>query len=463
VNSLWLRKGRPALLALFVIVMGTALLMWPAFLNGFPIFTYSSGGYLADFFQSPPQWPSHRSLIYAYFLRGATLGSSSLWAVVVSQAAITAWLLRVFFQLTWSIWSELHFLLAVLCLSLLTPIPWYISQISPDFMTPLLFVVSVIFLSFWAQASFPAKVGTVFVWGVGLLFNFYYPALIVVYLIGVGIFLCFCEREHLSKAVLKISMRPWLLGILVLIVAATGIRLGDGRKPFVWGWPNYLLARMAESGTLSVLLSQECGKKHFRLCEFQSDISKTTVMDFLFSDRSPFNATTESEWNGYRREAKTLIFESLKTNPVLNMRAGLKAWILQTAMPFEGNDWLVPIAAGSLAGSYFAPLTSWFPSDYLAARESIKKWNLTMDVRDMTKILCGWAFWLTFVLLTIYAFVARDSSRLICASAVLFLISNSFVCGIFFGSRPRLQERAAGISVLCFLSIGAKEKMRRWR
>jgi hypothetical protein len=125
-----LSRGMPENPILFTIcLIGlTALLLYPVYINGFPILNYDTGTYLESALTF--KVPADRPIGYSLLLTVVRI-TNSLRLVVFIQAIITAYLLIVFLQycLGYRPYLIASFLMGVI---ILTPLPFMVSFLYPD-------------------------------------------------------------------------------------------------------------------------------------------------------------------------------------------------------------------------------------------------------------------------------------------------------------------------------------------
>lgn len=103
--------------------------------NRFP-FVFSDSGTYIDV-AITHFWPGDRSALYSLFIYPLHL-KLTLWPVVLVQAAMTWYLVRVFFRTFARAFREEQVVLSVLVLGLCSSAPWFVGQIMPDVFAALL-------------------------------------------------------------------------------------------------------------------------------------------------------------------------------------------------------------------------------------------------------------------------------------------------------------------------------------
>jgi hypothetical protein len=116
-------------LALAAILLGAALLAWPAFLNGYPLVFIDSVSYLGQTLF--PEWPWDKSPAYGAFLHALHWGWS-LWAALAGQALVVSHLLWVAQRAARGGVSPATHLLLCAVMAGLTALPWFTATLMPD-------------------------------------------------------------------------------------------------------------------------------------------------------------------------------------------------------------------------------------------------------------------------------------------------------------------------------------------
>jgi hypothetical protein len=108
--------------------------------NQFPFVFSDTGTYLGAAINR--QLPGDRTVFYSLYILPLHL-KISLWPIVVAQAVVTYYLIRVFFRTFSKRFSEVQLVLSILVLSLASSLPWFVGQIMPDLFSALV-ILSII-------------------------------------------------------------------------------------------------------------------------------------------------------------------------------------------------------------------------------------------------------------------------------------------------------------------------------
>lgn len=114
------------------ILASAALLLWPAFWNGWPLIFSDTADYLWVWTQ-PPWFKTIRPPAYGWAIAPLHLGVT-LWPVLAAQAVLTVWLLRLVLRRA-GLDGGWHLLGVSAALALLSGAPWFASWVMADAMT----------------------------------------------------------------------------------------------------------------------------------------------------------------------------------------------------------------------------------------------------------------------------------------------------------------------------------------
>jgi hypothetical protein len=128
-----------------LIVLGAAILMIPALLNGFPFIFQDSADYLVF---RPHYYRSPFYGIWIFFFHM----NRFIWGPAIAQALVGSHLLYTLVKLQRVPWTEMSFLLLVLLLTALSSLPFFVGIIMPDifaaYMVILLYLIGFRFFEF---------------------------------------------------------------------------------------------------------------------------------------------------------------------------------------------------------------------------------------------------------------------------------------------------------------------------
>lgn len=112
--------------------IGSLLVVWVAFYNGYPLVYSDTGTYLYSSVHLTS--PDDRPIFYGLFLRLTGMQANN-WVPIIFQGIIGYWVIYRFVKLTLNKFSIFWTFGIVVALALLTALPWYASQLMPDIFT----------------------------------------------------------------------------------------------------------------------------------------------------------------------------------------------------------------------------------------------------------------------------------------------------------------------------------------
>ena len=117
-----------------LLIACSALMLLPAFINGYPIVNPDTGTYLFSGFLL--EIPADRPIAYGLLIRLFSFNGATLWPVVISQAVIVSALLT--FLIRQYVPSKQYYFLSVLTIAFLsttTSLSWIVSELIADVYT----------------------------------------------------------------------------------------------------------------------------------------------------------------------------------------------------------------------------------------------------------------------------------------------------------------------------------------
>ncbi|HEX2941034.1 MAG TPA: hypothetical protein VHO91_08305 [Rhodopila sp.] len=330
------------------------LLLWPAVWNGYPIVFADTGTYLSQAIHRYAGWD--RPVFYSLFMLPLH-ATVTLWPVLIAQALLTAWVLWLVWRVLAPNQGLLRFVLLVAALSACTWLPWIVSEIMPDILTPLL-VLAMAPLIWAPEALSPrerrllAALATVCIaaqqssLALALLLI---PASLAVrsLLLSAGPAGAPVRRRlHILPVFL-----PPALAALMLCLANFAAHGRFAVSPF---GNVFLLARVIADGPGMATLQRDCARAHWRLCPYL-DRFPATSDDFLWRADSPLYQA-----GGPKRvsaEAGAIIAATLRSDPAGAARAAIADTWMQ-AIRFDSGDGLQP---------WPSQVSHWIRDDFPAA------------------------------------------------------------------------------------------------
>lgn len=260
---------------LLAILLGAAMLVWPAALNGYPLVFIDSVSYLGQTLF--PEWPWDKTPAYGAFLHLFHWGWS-LWLPLAAQGLILSHLLWLTQRGMRGEVTVLSHLLLCAGLAALTSAPWFAATLMPDIF---------------------AAVGPLCL----LLLGFERDRLNrieAVWLVLLGALAIATHLSHLPTAaalILLVALGGRSLGaalrtVLPLLLALAGLVSANawatGRPTLSPHGAVFLLARLQADGPAAATLRDHCPRAGWRLCAFADRLPMDSNA-FLWDPGSPLN------------------------------------------------------------------------------------------------------------------------------------------------------------------------------
>jgi hypothetical protein len=409
------------------------LLLWPAVLNGYPLVFADTGTYLSQAINLHLGWDRPPFYSFCLLLTHWTL---STWRVILVQSVVAAWVVSIWARIVVRWWRAWMIVPAVGLLSLLTPLPWTVAELSPDFLTALMAVALMLLL------FAPNHVGRYERFG----------------LIALVTFAIDCHLSNLPIALIVLAvylpvrreLAPWV-GVVGGVLALVSFNLVVGRGPVIAPYGNiFLLARVVADGPGRDVMLAECPERRWLLCS-HLDALPVTADAFLWRADSPlYRAGGPRLVSG---EANGIIIQAIQMEPLQQLNATAANTGIQ----------LLRFATGDGLDPWPEEVTPWieqdFPAEevgrYLAARQTkgielVPAWMLRLHVvvAVTTIVLCS-------VLLMPRWRFRRDACFL--AAVLVTLVANAAVCGGLSGPHDRYQSRVIWLpGAMAGLAIAAR-------
>lgn len=307
-----------------VVFLGALILLWPAFLNHFPLLFPDSVAYVtagipvarALFLHKASTYYGMRSLIYSLGIFPFHW-NITLWPVAALQALIAAYVIWLVVRSIVTRQTVLWYLILCALLSLLTTLSWYAVLILPDILGPILYLclylivfaretlsrferATVFVISWWAVASH----GSHLVVAAGLC------ALLILLLI----FRCrFMERRWRAVGTVV---------LILIITAATQAALNallTGKPSLNGDWPPVLTARIIVDGPGRHYLETHCPQANLAICEDVHNLPNSAD-DFLWSDNGIWARASEEKQARLQREEMKFVLATLRAYPTKQLK-----------------------------------------------------------------------------------------------------------------------------------------------
>ncbi len=420
-----------------------AALLWPALWNGFPILSDDTGGYLGRPFEGTLLFG--RSAFYGAFLAlGIPL---NFWPNLVAQAALLAWLIVLGLRTHGFGGRPWLAAATVICLSGLTSLAWFASQLMPDTLVPVA-VFSLYLVAFRAPML---KRWEKIVLGAAIMAAMASHMSIVGLAVALIVVLVLLRPYFAKLRLPQPNLLPAALAVLLGVALGPLSNLGiAGRLEFTPGGANFVLARLIESGIVERYLSDQCpDDPTIQLCAFRGHLPPTGD-EWLWEASSPLFKLGGSDKFG--PEAQRIVLTSLQLYPGQSLAAAFVSAAQQffnvglgytTKLWHWHASWTLERLAPNAVESFFRSRQGKSQSD--------------LSWLSMIHVPVAWVAITSLLLFVMPVGRHRIQPAVAALSAVILaaLLSNAAICGSFAVPADRFQNRlvplapfAAGLAAL---------------
>ncbi len=339
------------ILALLAVLAGMPFLVWPSWLNGYPLVFIDTVSYLLH--TTVPEVPWDKTQAYGPFLH-LFHWRISLWAPMLMQGLIAS-------HLIWLVQAAVRgranpgwHVLVCAGLGLLTSAPWFQATLMPDALTG--WVPICLYLLAFGRLT-PGQ--SLWVGGLAVL-------AVAAHLSHLPVALALLALTLVITWRLAPVLRAGLPVALAVLLLCTANAIAFGRfTPSPHG-SAFLLARLQADGPAAALLRDRCPEAGWHLCAF-TDRLPIDSDEFLWDETSPLNREADGTLRrmGAMRgaeEARAIIAETLEAYPGWVATAALRNGLAQLGKVRVG-DTLVP---DHLAASARRAIEGHFPAGELA-------------------------------------------------------------------------------------------------
>jgi len=417
--------------AFAAILVGAALLIWPAFFNGYPLLFSDSGGFLHQTLGPLMLWD--KPYVYGPFLH-AFHWRISLWGPVIAQGVILSHVLWLTQRVLRGDATPLWHIGLCAFAALATAAPFSAALLMPDIFAPIV-VLGLFLLGFGGAA----------------LTRFERGYLVALVAIGIAAHLAHLPLA-LGLCAVALMLRLWRYPVrlfaialpVVIAVAALFVTnaIGHGRFALSPYGAVFMLARLQEDGPATALIKARCPDAGWNLCAF-TDRLPMPANDFLWAPDSPVSrdAVGQPRFLGgmlLAPEAGQIVAETLRADPLGVARAMLGNGLLQLGSFGIGD---------TLDDAHFTVairprIEQGFSARELAAFDQARQAQGTL--KDALMPLNPFHLLVVLVALPMLAWAAWRGQGLPLAFA-LFLVAavlgNALICGGLSAPHPRYGAR----------------------
>jgi hypothetical protein len=345
--------GSTAVATLASLIAGALLLVWPAFLNRYPLVFSDTAAFLHQTLGPLVIWDKphvYGPLLHLFHWR------VTLWGPVLAQGLLLSWLLWLTQRaIRGEATAGLHLLVSAGA-ALLTTAPFTVALLMPDVFAPAV-LLALLLLGFAAPALSRGEavaLGVIAALGIAAHLSHLPVAASVV-----GIVLLLRRR---LRPTIRVALP--LLGAVALLL---GTNLwGHGRATLSPHGATFLLARLQADGPAAEVIRERCPASGWYLCAFADRLPMDSD-DFLWLPDSPMNRAPD----GTQRflggatlspEAREIVAETLRSRPFQVAWAMTRNTLRQLVTATAGDT-----LDGGLAASIRPRIAEGFPARELAA------------------------------------------------------------------------------------------------
>ena len=432
----------------------TALLLFPAFYNGFPLLFSDSGEYFGLSIQPVPL--SYRTFGYPLWL-AAMWPEPSMWAGVVAQSVLLGALL---WQLSRVLAPELplpRLIGGAAVLALVSAAPWTSSQLMPDIFAPIT-VISVYLTALHRDRMSLLSKAVAFV---GIAFGVMTHATHL--WLAIGLLLVFAVaawRRRESAAWRRIGHAAVAVAVgVAIIVTITFTR--TGKLFFSRGGHVFVLAHLVETGFAQRVLAEDCHSADYPLCPYRGELTMN-AKDFIWAPTTPLRRIGGFDVSG--GQTWSLLRKTIARYPVDFSAVAVRYTARQMAAlwTFDGLESYANVP-------YIEDFVGYFlPEQYGAFRTARQQQGEFARARTVPRIHIAVAVVCAIASLWLLATQGRrerwhlDPLSGFHLTVWLALIGNAALCANLSGVFDRYQTRLTWLLPLAvLLSIGRMTTMRR--
>ena len=430
-------SGRTATVA--TVGAGALLLLWPAFLNRYPIVFSDTFGYLEQGIEAYVAWD--KPWIYGPLLVPLH-ARLSLWPVVVAQSLLLSTMLWLVQRTLLPRPRRTGHILLTLALALGSAAPWFTTLVMADILTPIC-VLGLFLLAYGSTAPTQARLSRPTLVAVGIVTTLAIAAHLSHLILAAA---CVATLTLLRWRTPRTAWRPALPLAAALLTLLAINAVGQNRLTISPYGSVYALARLVADGPAADTIREACPGAGWYLCNWTDHL--TTDSDaFLWSPTEPMSK------DGYgpirlAPEASAILRQTVLHHPVAVAVAAIRNTASQLALNRIG-DALIP---DYLDATVRETLKAYFPPTEVARFENgLQSHGRLRPLADPFNPLLN-TLLLVGAATSLWIAAARHrSTPALAAFATLILVAvlaNAFATGALSGPHDRYGARIAWLVLL---------------
>ena len=411
--------------------LATLLLLLPAIWNRFPILEYDTGGYLARWFEG--YLVPSRSTTYGLFV--ATGWPLDFWPVIVLQALAAVWIVGLLLRVNRFDGHPLALAVVIAALAVTTALPWLSSELLTDIFAGL----SVI--GFYVLVWHGGRIGKAERVALVLFIAFSASTHSASYAVLLGLGAAALLGSWCSS---KLVPRRWLLPMTAALALGAVMLLGANyivSRTIAWTPGGYGIAfgRMLQDGIVTRYLKDHCPDPRLKLCPYRDQLPLDA--DSFLWGKSVFNEL--GRFDGLGDEMRTIVLESLRDYPMLQIRTALRSTVEQLVAVGTGEG------VGTTVYHTYGIIDRFTPSAapaMRAARQQHGEIHFAM-INDV-HVPVAWAAMALLPALIVLGVWSAEFADLgmLAATIALALLGNAGFCGVISNPHDRYGSRIVWIA-----------------
>jgi hypothetical protein len=428
--------------------LGALMLLWPAFLNRYPLLNpdslayIGSGRLILQALLAPHTAVAFeaRAEFYALALYALECGSRTLWPIVCFQALLCSWILWLTVRVFAPANTTLCFFITVVPLALMTGLSWQASWLMTDVLGGL------VYLGLFLLVVAPETLSRAERWSVIAISWFGISAHPSHLILAAGIFvelgLLACSRRNvLHRKTFQLAMAAILIGGSALSQVVLH-RLLYGNYSLAGYHPPYLMARVLADGPGRLYLQQHCPQEHWVLCPRAFDLPQSSG-EILWTREGLFwQGMSPAERSALREQETPFVIASIRAFPRLQIVQSLHNVNDQTHS-YGYSDFVTSPALETMSDGTILRLRD----HYAQSLQAHNALPLTFARRSQKILL---ALTIPALLLAMAWTPDRHSSRIYSLAAIVafVLVANICVCSILSAVDDRFGNRILWLAPL---------------
>jgi len=409
----------------------TFILLLPAIWNRFPILEYDTGGYLARWFEG--YLVPSRSTTYGLFLfAGWPL---DFWPVVILQAVAAVWIVGLLLRVLRFDGHPMVLVAVVAVLSVTTALPWLSSELLTDIFAGL----SVI--GFYALVWHGDRISKIERIALVLFIAFSTSTHSATFAVLLGLAIAALFGAWCSSSLVpRRRLLPMTVSVMLGAVMLVGANYVVSRT-IAWTPGGYGIAfgRMLQDGIVTRYLKDHCPDPKLRLCPYRDQLPPDA--DTFLWGKSVFDQL--GRFKGLGDEMRTIVLESLRDYPMMQLRTALTSTLEQLVAVGTGEGVVTTVYHTYGIIDRYTPTAA--PA-MRAARQQHGEIHFAA-INDI-HVPVAWAAMALLPALIVLGICSAEFADLgmLAATIVLALLGNAAFCGVISDPHDRYGSRIVWIA-----------------